>query len=98
MKREIKNIFIELGKMGVSPITAYNILKDFIFFSKEDFEEINRVFRARMDVGEVFLFYKYINETFNYINYCEISDLSVIHIQEIPAWEDLVDSLDSREE
>lgn len=98
MEREIKDIFIELGQRGVSPIIVYNILKDFITFVKEDFEEIKRVYEVRYDGYETYFFSYYIEEPLNYVNSLEFEELSLIHIQEIPTWEKLVNSLDSRED
>lgn len=98
MKKEIKDIFIELGQKGISPIIVYNTLKDFITFAKEDFEEIERVYEVRYDEHEMYFFSNYIEGPLDYINSLEFDDLSVVHIQEIPAWEKLVNSLESREE
>lgn len=97
MKKEIKDIFIELGQWGISPIIVYNILKDFIVFAKEDFEKIRRVYIVRYDEYEMYFFSNYIEEPLDYINSLEFDDLSVVNIQEITAWEKLINSLDSRE-
>lgn len=101
MKKEIKDAFIELGLKGISPIELYNALKDIKIFAKEDFEEIRHVFRVRYDQMEIYLFCKNMYNMHNAIEYLEnieTDELSVIRIDEIPSWEILVNSLDSREE
>lgn len=98
MKKEIKDVFIEFGLKGISPIELYNALKDIKIFVKEDFEEIRYAFRIRYDQKEVYLFCKNINDTIEYLENIGTDDLSIIHINEIAAWRILVNSLDSREE
>lgn len=94
MKKEIKDVFIELGLKGISPIELYNALKDIKIFVKEDFEEIRHAFRVRYDQKEIYLFCENINDTIEYLENIEIDEVSIIHIDEIPAWITLVDSLD----
>ena len=98
MKKEIKDVFIELGLKGISPIELYNALKDIKIFAKEDFEEIRHVFRVRYDQMKIYLFCKNMYNAIEYLENIETDELSIIQIDEIPSWEILVNSLDSREE
>ena len=98
MKKEIKDAFIELGLKGISPIELYNVLKDIKMFAKEDFEEIRHVFKVRYDQMEIYLFCENMNNAIEYLENIETDELSIIRIDEIPSWEILVNSLDSREE
>lgn len=98
MKKEIKDAFIELGLKGISPIELYNALKDIKMFAKEDFEEIRHVFKVRYDQMEIYLFCENMYKAIEYLENIETDELSIIRIDEIPSWEILVNSLDSREE
>lgn len=98
MKKEIKDAFIELGLKGISPIELYNALKDIKMFAKEDFEEIRHVFKVRYDQMEIYLFCENMDNAIEYLENIETDELSIIRIDEIPSWEILVNSLDSREE
>lgn len=97
-KREIKDVFIELGLKGISPITLYNDLKDFIDFRKEDFEGINKVYHLRYDDNSAYVFFKFANEVLEYVSGFSPDMMSISYFKEIPAWEKLVESLDSRED
>lgn len=98
MKKEIKDVFIELGLKDISPIELYNALKDIKMFAKEDFEEIRHVFKVRYDQMEIYLFCENMYNAIEYLENIETDELSIIRIDEIPSWEILVNSLDSREE
>lgn len=98
MKKEIKDAFIELGLKGISPIELYNALKDIKMFAKEDFEEIRHVFKVRYDQMEIYLFCENMDNAIEYLENIETDELSIIRIDEIPSWEILVNSLDSRGE
>lgn len=98
MKKEIKDVFMELGLKGISPIELYNVLKDIIIFTKEDFEGMRRVFRVRYDQMEIYAFCENINNTVQHLENIGTDGLSIIHIDEIHPWKKIVDSLESRED
>lgn len=96
MKKQIADIFIELGNLGVSPIKTYNIMKDFIVITKEDLEPIKKCFLVRLDGDIKFLFSEGPEKAF--YNVDNELDLEILYIIKINVWEMLINSLDSREE
>lgn len=46
-KKQIADIFIELGYLGVSPIKIYDLIKGFIDIKKEDLEPIKKCFFSK---------------------------------------------------
>lgn len=96
MKKEIADIFIELGNLGVSPIKTYNIMKDFIVITKEDLEPIKKCFLARLDGDIKFLFGEGPEDPFYNVDIKP--DLDILQIIKMNVWEMLINSLESRED
>lgn len=94
MKKQISDIFIELGYLGVSPITIYNLIKDFIDIKREDLESIKNCFSVREDGDRRYLFSEDPDKVF-YIGDDE-ADLEILEIRKMVVWGMLVNSLDSR--
>ena len=96
MKKEIKDIFIELGNLGVSPIKIYNLIKDIIDITKEDLESIRICFSVRVDGDKKYVFSDGVEKPFHIVD--DEPDLEILEIRKLNVWEKLVNSLDSCEE
>lgn len=93
MKNEIKDVFIELGYLGVSPIKVYNLIKDLIFITKEDLNLIKNCFLVRVDGDMKYVFSEGIRKPFYIVG--NESELEIMEIRKMTVWEKLVNSLDS---
>ena len=96
MNKEIRDIFIELGYLGVSPITIYNLIKGFIDIKREDLESIKNCFSVREDGDRKYLFSEEPDKVFYIVD--NEADLEILEIRKMAVWGMLVNSLESRNE